>query len=142
MQISTHSDCLCTCNFACTNMHMKPFYMHENQCMQILNLLSLAIHLENWNIKFLQNFTVFYIYIELTIVWPQKCLVLNMLSNYSSFNINLILMLFVDLICFRIVPCICTNLYPTVGWSICDEMNLDDLVINQGMALNLIYLQA
>ena len=27
-------------NFPCTNMHAKPFYVHENQCMQILNLLS------------------------------------------------------------------------------------------------------
>ena len=35
-----------TCNFACMNMHAKPFYMHakpfymhENQCMQVLNLM-------------------------------------------------------------------------------------------------------
>ena len=31
---------LCTCNFVCTNMHAKPFYVHENQCRQILNLSS------------------------------------------------------------------------------------------------------
>ena len=32
---------LCTHNFACTNVRRKLFYMHENQCLQILNLLSL-----------------------------------------------------------------------------------------------------
>ena len=31
---------LCICNFACTNVHLKPFYVHENDCMQILNLWS------------------------------------------------------------------------------------------------------
>ena len=31
--LSTHS-------FACMNMCLKPFYVHENQCMQILYLLS------------------------------------------------------------------------------------------------------
>ena len=31
---------LCTHNFACTNMHTEPFYVHENQCNQILNLSS------------------------------------------------------------------------------------------------------
>ena len=31
---------LCTHNFACTNVHTKPFYVHENECMQILNLSS------------------------------------------------------------------------------------------------------
>ena len=31
---------LCTHNFACTNVHTKPFYVHENQCTQILNLSS------------------------------------------------------------------------------------------------------
>ena len=33
---------LCTHNFACTNMHAKKIYVHKNQCMQILNLLSPA----------------------------------------------------------------------------------------------------
>ena len=31
---------LCTRNFACTNVCAKPFYVHENQCTQILNLSS------------------------------------------------------------------------------------------------------
>ena len=31
---------LCTHNFACMNMCVKPFYMHENQCTQISNLSS------------------------------------------------------------------------------------------------------
>ena len=31
---------LCTHNFACTNMHAKPFYMYENQCTQTSNLSS------------------------------------------------------------------------------------------------------
>ena len=31
---------LYTHNFACTDMHAKPFHVHENQCTQILNLLS------------------------------------------------------------------------------------------------------
>ena len=31
---------LCTHNFACTNVLAKPFYKHENQCMQIFNLLN------------------------------------------------------------------------------------------------------
>ena len=31
---------LYTCNFVCMNMHAKQFNMHENQCTQILNLLS------------------------------------------------------------------------------------------------------
>ena len=31
---------LCTPNFACTNVRAKPFYVHENQCTQILNLSS------------------------------------------------------------------------------------------------------
>ena len=31
---------LCTHNFACMNVCTKPFHMHENQCTQILNLLS------------------------------------------------------------------------------------------------------
>ena len=29
-----------THNFACTNMPTEPFYMHKNQCIQILNLSS------------------------------------------------------------------------------------------------------
>ena len=29
-----------TCNFAFTNVHAKPFYVHENQCTQISNLSS------------------------------------------------------------------------------------------------------
>ena len=33
---------LCTHNFACMNVHAKPFYVHKNQNMQILNLLSPA----------------------------------------------------------------------------------------------------
>ena len=31
---------LCTRNFACTNMPAEPFYVHKNQCMQVLNLPS------------------------------------------------------------------------------------------------------
>ena len=31
---------LCTNNFACTNVCAKPFYVHKNQCMQILNVSS------------------------------------------------------------------------------------------------------
>ena len=31
---------LCTLNFACTNVLAEPFYVHKNQCMQILNLSS------------------------------------------------------------------------------------------------------
>ena len=31
---------LCTYNFACMNVCAEPFYLHENQCMQLLNLLS------------------------------------------------------------------------------------------------------
>ena len=31
---------LCTGNIACTTMHAELFYMHKNQCTQILNLLS------------------------------------------------------------------------------------------------------
>ena len=30
----------CTRNFACKNLRAKPFYVHENQCTQILNLSS------------------------------------------------------------------------------------------------------
>ena len=31
---------LCTGNCACMNVHAEPFYVHENQCTQILNLSS------------------------------------------------------------------------------------------------------
>ena len=31
---------LYTCNFVCMNVHTKQFYMHKNQCTQILNLLN------------------------------------------------------------------------------------------------------
>ena len=30
----------CTHNVVCTNVRAKPFQVHENQCTQILNLLS------------------------------------------------------------------------------------------------------
>ena len=33
---------LCTHNYACTNVRAKQFYVHENQCMQISDLSSLA----------------------------------------------------------------------------------------------------
>ena len=36
---------LCTHNFACTNVRTEPFYMHQNQCTQIWNLLSAALNL-------------------------------------------------------------------------------------------------
>ena len=32
----------CSRNFSCTKVRAKPFYVHENQCIQILNLSSLA----------------------------------------------------------------------------------------------------
>ena len=35
---------LCTHDFPCMNVCTEPFYVHKNQCMQILNLLSLT-----WN---------------------------------------------------------------------------------------------
>ena len=31
---------LCTHNFLCKNVHSEPFYVHGNQCTQILNMLS------------------------------------------------------------------------------------------------------
>ena len=34
---------LCTHSFACINVHAEPFYVPENQCMQILNLSSPGI---------------------------------------------------------------------------------------------------
>ena len=41
---------LCMHNFACTNMCAKPFYVHENQCTQILNLLSSDKHTVSFQI--------------------------------------------------------------------------------------------
>ena len=32
-----------TYNYACTNVRAKPFYVHENQCTQILNLSNPAL---------------------------------------------------------------------------------------------------
>ena len=34
---------LCTRDFACTSVRAKPFYVHENQCTQIISLSSSAI---------------------------------------------------------------------------------------------------
>ena len=39
---------LCTHNFACTNVHAEPFYMHKNQCIQILNLSSPVVGGFKW----------------------------------------------------------------------------------------------
>ena len=32
---------LCRCNSACTYVRAEPFYAHENQCTQALNLCSI-----------------------------------------------------------------------------------------------------
>ena len=38
---------LCTHNFAWMNVCTKPFYVHKNQCTQILDLSSPGMHLQN-----------------------------------------------------------------------------------------------
>ena len=53
-----------------------------------------------------------------------------MLSNYSSWKIDLFLKSFVSLICTRALACI--SLDPTVGQNICGYLNLDRYVISLG----------
>ena len=39
---------LCAHNFACPNVHTKPFYRHENECIQILNLSRPGVRMWAW----------------------------------------------------------------------------------------------
>ena len=39
---------LCAHNFACPNVHTKPFYRHKNECIQILNLSCPGVRMWAW----------------------------------------------------------------------------------------------
>ena len=54
----------CIRNFACTNVHAEPLYVHENQSTQILNLSSLVFacfHFMNTNVHLAMVRTFLYI---------------------------------------------------------------------------------
>ena len=67
---------LCTRNFACANVCTKPFYVHKNQCMQILNLLSSVGYM----------YCIFYLWVFIRYFFREKILTFLSLAFASRVN--------------------------------------------------------